>query len=161
MQSSGPVRCLILACGNPLRGDDGIGPWLARWAEEQFPGDPAVRVISRQQWTPELAEEIARAESVVFIDSSIDSAPGEIQSLAVEPAPPEPGLATHHLDAPRLLALCQELFGRLPRSAQILTVGAGSTEMGETLSPEAEAALPEACAWLMRAIATGFIEQRS
>ena len=31
-----PARCLILACGNTLRSDDGVGPWLAEWAEETF-----------------------------------------------------------------------------------------------------------------------------
>jgi Ni,Fe-hydrogenase maturation factor len=30
------ARCLILACGNTLRGDDGVGPWLAEWAEKRF-----------------------------------------------------------------------------------------------------------------------------
>ena len=49
-------RCLILACGNTLRGDDGVGPWLAEWAENQFRTESQICVIARQQWTPELAE---------------------------------------------------------------------------------------------------------
>ncbi len=51
------ARCLILACGNTLRSDDGVGPTLAAWAEERFREQPNVRVISRQQWTPDLAAE--------------------------------------------------------------------------------------------------------
>ena len=58
--SPAKTRCLILACGNTLRSDDGIGPWLPDWAEKQFESDPRVRVISRQQWTPDLAADIAR-----------------------------------------------------------------------------------------------------
>jgi len=52
------ARCLILACGNTLRGDDGTGPWLAEWAEKRFAAEAGVRVVIRQQWAPELAEEL-------------------------------------------------------------------------------------------------------
>ena len=77
------ARCLILACGNTLRSDDGVGPNLAAWAEERFQGEINVRVLARQQWTPDLAEEIAAAESVLFIDCSIDSAPGSVRLVPV------------------------------------------------------------------------------
>ena len=63
-----PIQVLILACGNTLRSDDGVGPWLANWAEERFGAHPAIRVVSRQQWTPDLAQDVAQAESVLFID---------------------------------------------------------------------------------------------
>jgi hydrogenase maturation protease len=137
--------CLILACGNTLRGDDGAGPWLAEWAERRFSGQAALRVITRQQWTPELAEEIARADSVLFIDCSMESAPGSVNLAPVEPAAGSDGLATHHLSAAQLLALGRDLYDSLPRNARLLTIGAGSTEMGEELSGPVKAALPEAC----------------
>ena len=56
------ARCLILACGNTLREDDGVGPFLAQWAEERWRDDPRVRVLCDHQWTPDMAEEIAAAE---------------------------------------------------------------------------------------------------
>jgi hydrogenase maturation protease len=145
---STPVRCLILACGNTLRGDDGVGPWLAAWAEERFATEPAVRVLSRQQWTPDLAQEVAEAESVLFLDCSIDSAPGEVRIVPVEPAAFGPTLASHHVCAPELLALGQELYDSLPHDALLLTIGAASTEMGETFSKSVNDALPEACTLL-------------
>src|ERR1700730_18740598 len=129
-----PARCLILACGNTLRSDDGVGPWLAAWAEEQFHANPAIRVVSRQQWTPDLAEEVAQAESVLFIDCAIDSAPGEITISPVAQAASSPAVATHHVGAAELLALSEELYSSLPRAALLFTVGAGSTEMGEAFS---------------------------
>jgi hypothetical protein len=58
--NSARVSCLILACGNPLRGDDGVGPWLAEWAAQHFRDQSLVRVRASAQWTPELAEEIAQ-----------------------------------------------------------------------------------------------------
>jgi hydrogenase maturation protease len=143
-----PVRCLILACGNTLRGDDGVGPWLAEWAEKRFSAEPSVRVVSRQQWTPDLAEDVAHAESAIFIDCAVDSAPGTVRIARVQPARSSTGLATHHTGAHELLALSEELYSSLPRNAVLLTVGAGSTEMAEEFSTQVSDALPQVCKML-------------
>lgn len=143
--NSARVRCLVLACGNTLRGDDGVGPWLAGWTGRRFGHRPDLRVISRQQWTPELAEDVARAEAVLFIDGSLESAPGSIGLSSVAPNPEALSLATHHLSAPELLALARDLYASLPRKALQLTVGAESIELGEDFSAAVKAALPEAC----------------
>ena len=139
------VRCLILACGNTLRSDDGVGPWLADWAQQKFGWDPAVRVLNCQQWTPELAEEVARSRSVLFIDCSVESRAGTVQLTTAHPAPPRKGLATHHLGASELLALSRELYGSLPKNALQLTISAGSIEQGEVFSDPVIDALPKAC----------------
>jgi hydrogenase maturation protease len=139
------ARCLILACGNTLRSDDGVGPWLADWAEKRFSQESQLRVLSRQQWTPELAEVVAHAHAVLFIDCSLDAAPGSVQLLPVEPAAESPALSTHHLSAAELLALGRALYASLPHDAQILTIGAGSIELGEQFSDAVTAALPGAC----------------
>jgi hydrogenase maturation protease len=143
MNSTGP-RCLILACGNTLRGDDSLGPFLGAWATEHFAANPEIRAITSHQWTPELAEDIADAETVLFIDCAIDQAPGQIILRELSPAPLNPGLATHHLSAPALLHTAQDLYGRQPRRALLLTIGAGSIELGEELSPAVRTALPDA-----------------
>lgn len=147
-----PARCLILACGNTLRGDDGVGLWLAAWAEERFGTEPGVRVLSRQQWTPDLAEDLAQATAVLFVDCSVESTPGEVRIRSVEPASAGSGLATHHCGAPELLALGRELYDALPRVAQLLTVGAEQTQLTETFSKAVVAALPEACRLLEQTV---------
>jgi hydrogenase maturation protease len=139
------ARCLILACGNTLRGDDGVGLWLAEWAEQRFKDQPGVRVLADHQWTPELAEEVARAESVLFIDCSLATAPGSVNLTPVEPAAAGQGINTHHQNAAELLALARDLYYAQPQSAQLLTIGAGSIELGEAFSEAGTAALPEAC----------------
>ena len=138
------IRCLILACGNTTRSDDGVGAFLAEWVAERFRKNANVRVVWRQQWTPELAEEVAAAESVIFVDSSADSAPGRVRLAPVEAKAGSSGIATHHLDAPELLSLTRALYGSRSAHAMLLTVGAGSTEFGETFSERVEAALPRA-----------------
>jgi hydrogenase maturation protease len=139
------ARCLILACGNSLRGDDGVGPWLAEWAEDRFRSEPGLRVVACQQWTPELAEEVASAESVLFIDCAVDSAPGVLWLAPVVSVNAASGLATHRLGAAELFALGRELYDSAPRNALLMTIGAGSTEIGEEFSEAVKASLPKAC----------------
>jgi hydrogenase maturation protease len=138
------ARCLILACGNTLREDDGVGPSLARWAEKRWRDDAPVRVICDHQWTPEMAEDVARAEAVIFVDCATDCAPGLVRCIPAEPAPDSTNLGMHHLDATQLLALSRDLYGTMPRSSLLLTVGAGSLELREGFSEAVQAALPKA-----------------
>jgi len=152
MPSTEPTRCLLLACGNTLRSDDGVGPWLAEWAQERFAALDGLRVINRHQWTLELVEEVASAASVLFLDCSIDAAPGEISLASVAALPSSQGLSTHHLGAGELLALARDYYGSQPREALLLTVGAASTELGEAFSEPVQAALPEACKTLEDAL---------
>ncbi|HLY40031.1 MAG TPA: hydrogenase maturation protease [Terracidiphilus sp.] len=139
-----PIPCLVLACGNTLREDDGVGPWLANQAGRRFPAEKRLRILASQQWTPELAEEVARARTVIFVDCESNGAPGSIRLIPVEPAGEIPRMMSHHLSAPDLLALSRSYYGTLPTTALLLTVGAGSLEMREGFSKQVAAALPDA-----------------
>jgi hydrogenase maturation protease len=150
--SSNPTRCLVLACGNTLREDDGIGPWLAAWAEERFAGEPRVRIIARQQWTPELAQDLAEAQVVIFVDCATNIPAGEVRVGPVATEAARSGLGTHHLGPPELLALSKELYSAMPRNSLLLTVGAGSLELREGFSQAVQNALPEAKAQLDKAV---------
>lgn len=144
--------CLILACGNTLRSDDGVGPKLAEWAAERFRDDSHVRVLARQQWTPDLAKDIAACESVLFVDCSVDSAPGRVSLTPVEPKTNGAVTAAHQLGAAELLGLSRMLYGSRLAHAMLLTVGAGSTEMGEAFSDRVQAAIPRASGVLEKAV---------
>ena len=146
------ARCLLLACGNTLRGDDGIGPWLADWAEERFADEPGLQVISRQQWTPELAADLAEASAVLFVDCSTSSQAGSVELIEVHPAQRSEGVGTHQLSAAELLGMAQELYGSLPRKALLLTIGAGSTELSEEFSQAVLDTIPLACERLQSAV---------
>ncbi len=63
---------LVIGIGNPLRGDDGVGWWLAERAEQLPPGTPTkgpLLVQTVQQLTPELAAELTDVRRVLFIDA--------------------------------------------------------------------------------------------
>jgi len=91
-----------------------------------------------------MAEEVAAAEAVIFVDCSLDQAPGEMMLRELSSAPLKPGLVTHHLGAAELLRVAEDLYGSQPRRACLLTIGAGTIELGEGLSEALRDALPDA-----------------
>lgn len=131
---------LIIAYGNPLRGDDGVGWQVAellihkRWAEE-------VPILTRHQLTPELAERISEAARVIFVDAHAGICPGEIQTRRIIADAEFSGAFTHHLTPESLLAAAHEFYGRCP-DAWLFSVTGGSFALQETLSPAVMASLP-------------------
>jgi hypothetical protein len=61
---------------------------------------------------------------------------------------------------PQLLALAHELYDSLPRSALLLTIGAGSTELDEEFSEPVIDGIPQACALLEQTVACRLTEQK-
>lgn len=146
------IRCLILSCGNTLRSDDGIGPFLSEWAREHYAADTRIAVLTRHQWTPDLALDLAEAETALFIDCAVNLEPGAIQLQEIESAAAEKAMNTHHTGAPELLGLTQAFYSAAPRRALLLTIGAGSIELGESFSAALQAAVPEAQRHLVEAV---------
>ncbi len=137
------ARKLVLACGNTLRGDDGVG-----WAiAERLDGDSSladVEVVVAHQLTPEMAEPISLAETVVFVDCSAVSHAGEVSVFSVEAASKDNSSLTHNVDPANLLALSREIFASAPHRAFAVTVGGGSFELIEELTEAVRLAIPEA-----------------
>jgi hypothetical protein len=48
----------------------------------------------------------------------VESAPGAIKLFPIQPFAAAQGLATHHLDAPKLLALGRDLYASVPQNAR-------------------------------------------
>lgn len=132
---------LLLACGNSLCQDDGIGLRIAEAAEQLFPAS-RLRIVAAQQFTPEMAADLAATELVIFVDACAADEPGAIRvvSVAAEQESPE----THRLDPPALLAMAQSLCGHAPARAFALTVGAGRFGYGEEISGPLRQAVPRA-----------------
>jgi hydrogenase maturation protease len=132
---------LLLACGNSLRQDDGVGLKIAEGAEHVFPAS-RLRVIAAHQFTPEMAAEMAETELVIFVDACAADEPGAIRVLPV--AACNEVVDTHRLDPPALLGLAQTLCGHVPARAFALTVGAGHFGYGEEISGPLRQAVPRA-----------------
>jgi len=134
-------KVLIIGYGNSLRSDDNVGCHVAQMLDRHYDGDPDVRVIGSHQLTPEMAEDIAASEFVLFLDAAAGEPAGMIKTAAVSPQP-GPASFAHHLDPALLLAAAMELYGSAP-PARLLTIVGGTFEFGERLSPAVAQRLPE------------------
>lgn len=130
---------LIIGYGNTLRGDDGVGPRVAETVGAlRLPG---VRTLICQQLSPEHAAPISLADTVIFVDASVD-ATKEVQLRRLTPND-SPQLLAHAADPRTMLALSRDVFGHVPK-AWWLTIPAVSLEFSEELTPEAERGYTEA-----------------
>jgi hydrogenase maturation protease len=136
-------RALVLACGNSQRSDDSVALHIASCLRSGN-CDPETEILSHQQWTPELAEPISKAEIVIFVDASAGMPPGTIECRPVQPAPDASAGITHRTSPAALLWLAEKLYGRYPQRACLVTVGGASFELSETLSDPVSHAIPRA-----------------
>jgi hydrogenase maturation protease len=147
---------LIIGYGNPLRGDDGVGPraaaLLADADEETRPLLPdGVQVLVCHQLTIELASQIAETDRLILVDARATGAPGAIEQCVLTPALPDSTSLTHYIDARGLLAAAELLYGRAPETV-LFTVSGGSFDAGETLSPAVANSLPDLLAQIRQAV---------
>lgn len=146
-------RALILTCGNPHRGDDGVAGEVAKALLAGF-CDAETKVHSDQQWLPEMAEWISEAGLVIFVDASAEMAPGEVRSQEVTAHAASPQAFTHSMTPAGLLALAKRLYGKTPESAYLVTIGGDSFALSEELSEVVRHAIPVALD-LVKAILSG------
>jgi hydrogenase maturation protease len=130
---------LVIGYGNTLRGDDGVGPRVAEAVEALHL--PGVRTLVCQQLSPEHADPIALADTVIFVDAAVD-APDEVQLRRLEPGD-TPQLMAHAADPRTMLALSRDVFGHVPQ-AWWLTIPVEKMEFSEDLTPAAQRGLAEA-----------------
>ena len=111
---------------------------------------PGVETMTAGLLTPELADPISRAQTIVFVDAAVD-APREVQLRPCAPADSSQIMA-HAADPKTMLALARDVFGQTPR-AYLLTVPVENLAIGEQLSPLAKGGMARAVE-LIRGMAT-------
>lgn len=130
---------LVIGYGSTLRGDDGIGHYVAHALAERI-NDPDIEVLACHQLTPELAEPMSRADLVVFIDACEGCIPGEIRLCSLE-ADHSSGSVTHNVNPATLLAASQIFYGCSPR-AYLCSICGTNFEYGQVPSPDLINAIP-------------------
>ena len=137
---SGRAPVLVLAVGNPSRGDDALGPELA--ARVEAAALPGVEVITEFQLQVENALDLEGRERVVFVDAGTGT-PGPFELRRVSPA--AEFLHTSHAISPEaVLATYERVTGKEPPEAWVLCVRGEAFELGEGLSRAAAANLEAA-----------------
>jgi hydrogenase maturation protease len=133
------VRILVLACGNPLREDDGAAWQVARHVlDSPRPAGIDLEVVTCMQYLPEMAEAVSRADIVVFVDASVDVSPGSARLSAMASGDSVPAALTHHFNPAGLIDLGLRLYGTAPARVHLLEIGAAEFDMSEEVSEPVE-----------------------
>ncbi|MBE9129605.1 MULTISPECIES: hydrogenase maturation protease [unclassified Coleofasciculus] len=129
---------LVIGYGNTLRSDDGVGQWVA--AEVEGWELQNVRSLPVHQLTPELAELLASASSVIFVDAYPASEDALVEVCPLEPVDSN-NFSLGHMSNPRsLLALTQAVYGCTPQ-AWLVAIPAVNFQLGERFSPKVQQGL--------------------
>jgi hydrogenase maturation protease len=161
---------LVLAVGNPSRGDDAFGPLLAEQLQAWLAQQPTamrdlVEVIVDQQLVVEHMLDLQGRSHVLFVDAAAQCQQGD-QIVALQAVPialatqadqvAMPTISTHSSTPAQLLALHQSLLGTAPPPADLLTLTGHGFELGQPLSDRARLHMPRAWQalqqWLLNAI---------
>lgn len=140
---------LVIGYGNSLRGDDAAGPVAARRLAEH--GFDALAV---DQLTPEIAERVATAHVVYFVDADTTVPQGEIFMKALPAStgtPPVLQPFEHHGIPTGLMRLALVAYGAEP-AAWVVGIGGRSFELGDDLSTAAERAVARAVEAVLQAV---------
>jgi hydrogenase maturation protease len=95
---------LLFAIGNPQRGDDSVASEVCALV-----GQGDWKVIETMELMPEMADDVAGAERLVFIDA--DYRGGEPSISPLSPVACHPGPMTHSLRPSDLVAVARRLYG--------------------------------------------------
>ena len=125
------MNFLVIGYGNTLRSDDGVGQRVAeKIAQWELPG---VRSLAVPQLTPELAENIAQADVVIFIDAIAtkeNPVSVKIQQLQAEDENTSLG---HSFNPRSLLSITQVVYGKATPAYWVL-IPAVNFDFGEKFS---------------------------
>jgi hydrogenase maturation protease len=121
------MRALLITLGNPLRRDDGVAHAVPKYL--------SCESRSFLQLTPEVAEDIARFDTVIFIDADVRATEMSIEGVAESRSSPA---LTHVSTAAEVVALSKALFGFTGRAFQC-GIPAADLSFQEGLSPRASA----------------------
>lgn len=142
---------LVLAVGNPSRGDDALGPLLLdrlRGAGVEAAAD--VELLTDFQLQVEHALDLEDRHAVLFVDAARPGAADGVRLTPLQAGTHIPP-ASHALSAPAVLRVAQQLAGRAPSAWQLALEGE-CFDLGAGLSPRAarhlDQAGPLALEWL-------------
>jgi hydrogenase maturation protease len=130
---------VIFGYGNPSRGDDALGPVLLEraeaWADAHPGGD--LDLVGDFQLQIEHAEDLRGRAVALFLDADASCAPPFL-FRTVAPSKDD-SYTTHELSPESVLQVFATIAGHEPPPAFVLSVRGERFDLGEPLSPEAEA----------------------
>ena len=132
-------KALVLGCGNIQRGDDGVAFHVLNYLRKALGNPP--EFIFQQQLTPELAEPISQAETVIFVDADAGTTPGSITCRELKPGAGKSCTHSHLTSIESLLLAAEQLYGAHPERAYLVTIAGASANTQADLGHEIDAAV--------------------
>ncbi|MFZ1326680.1 MAG: hydrogenase maturation protease [Candidatus Contendobacter sp.] len=148
-------RLLILAVGNPSRGDDALGPlFLERLAalREQGVNWDDIELLTDFQLQIEHAVDLENRALILFVDASI-SCPPPYQFTRLQPAR-DTSYTSHALTPAAVLHVYEQINGKPSPPAFLLAIRGERFELGEALGQVAENNLTAALQFAARLLAS-------
>lgn len=140
---------LVLAIGNPSRGDDALGPAFTARAEALFAQELAagrLELLTDFQLQVEHALDLEGRQEVLFVDASVSAAP-PFQVLPLSPAA-DHSVSSHALSPAAVLETCARALGTPPPPARALALRGQAFGLGLPMSAAASAHLEAGLGWL-------------
>ncbi len=137
--STNNTKICLVAIGNTLRSDDGVGVYICKLIEEK--NLPAVTIVTTQQPDIAMAEDLSTFDRVIFIDASLNDETISFVPLLLENVRPQS--SSHHINAAMLASLVQQLFSSNTQF-YICAIGASDFKMGNEISDKAKRNAAEA-----------------
>jgi hydrogenase maturation protease len=128
--------CWIIAFGNPQRGDDGVGPYVAGRLNDAIRQMSGVALCTLPQLDIALLEEIHDAEQLIFVDASEEAIANGPRWSPVTPELNGWAMGSHQLTPTVFLGLLHLLYQSQP-TAWVVSVQGRNFDLGEGLSAEA------------------------
>ncbi len=122
-------RILVAGIGNPIRSDDGIGPYICRCIEEEK--CKGVTTAIYHQLHTELTEEFLQFDMVIIADAAVEGA--DVEFYRLDEKGISPVASSHHVNATLLLSLAKHLYQK-ELNIMICSVRGYDFEMGEKFS---------------------------
>lgn len=151
MADAARQRAIVIGVGNPDRGDDAAGRWVARRLAPLLAG--RVSVAEQDGEATMLVDALDGAAMAVVVDACASGAPaGTVTRFDVSEAPlpaRASALSSHGLGLAEALELARVL-GRLPSRCLVYSIEGHDFAPGAPLSPTVAAAVESVAAYILR-----------
>ncbi len=151
------AQTLILALGNPLRGDDGAGSAVIKALADSGAVPPGVRL--QDGGTPGLDTALllqGYRQAVIIDAADMGLEPGSWRWVAAEPANVAPGATLHTAGLAEALAL-GEALGILPSNLMVIGIQPQQADWTPGLSEPVRQAVPAVCRAVLEEIGAAFV----
>ena len=142
------MKTLIIGLGNPLLRDDSVGLRVVQMLRDILADQPDVELMEDYWGGLRLMEQMVGYDRAIIVDAICTDAPsGTIHLLSPDDIPTQRSASAHDVNLPTALEFGRQAGAHLPPNEHIHIVGIEAADVQtfeESLSPEVEAALPQA-----------------